>query len=298
MANVQSTPATVVAIRFPKRKRVAVNYYEEDMDSDDAQKDVYHEELKASKTRKRKTTTPKTLKVFPFLQLPAEIRNQIYSLCLVDPVGIYLCATTKKVRRTVRRVPESNYLDFANNVPNKIAPLVPALLATNKQIYEEARTMLYDNDFYMGDTLTMHSFLVDIGARAAALLKRVALISWGGGRGVNKAYNHASFTALSTATNLENFIIYRTLGYRSDPKGVATNFYRDAFPWLEAYGTAKGKVDAAVDTVQISGSNLCLTRRHRERWPREMTSGTYDKMDEFREELSKLLSDRMDMIRR
>ncbi|KAF1957778.1 hypothetical protein CC80DRAFT_390131, partial [Byssothecium circinans] len=301
--------ATSTTSRYSKRKRAAVNYFEDadtdtDVDADDVQMmEEYNEEPPMPK--KRKTSKPKPLpkrKVFPFLELPAEIRNHIYSLCFNDPVGVYLCSATKKVRRTVRRVPESNYRaqpsqnnsqndSDSDDQGNEIAPLVPALLAVNKQIYQEGCAMLYANDFYMADTLTMHSFFVDIGARAAQLLKNVALINWGEGRGVNKAYNHAAFMAMSIAPNLETFVMYDTPGWRQDPKAVATQFYRDAFPWLEAVGTAKGKTDAAIDAIQVSSGTFHHVRRRR--WwyyqSRQRQFDGYEQIDAFREELGKLL---------
>lgn len=257
------------------------------------------------------------------MELPAEIRNMIYGYCLTDPSGIYLNSTTKKFRRTVYRETieyfrGSDYWEQQNNNessdgessesedgenerekkktqgPPENRPLVPALLAVSKQIYKESGDILYGNDFHLGDTLTMHSFLVDIGPRAASLLKNVTLISWGEGRGVHKAYNHAGFAALSTAINLKKITIHGHTCYNSDGKSVATQFYRDAFPWLEAYGAANGKVDAAVDIINISNRRIFGGYYG---WTYRERSGPYSYMDVFRQELSKLLNNRMKMIR-
>ncbi|PVI01466.1 hypothetical protein DM02DRAFT_613634 [Periconia macrospinosa] len=338
MATLQSTQPAVAPMRQSKRKRAAVNYCEEQLSEDDLELDDVDfdddddESTSSHVIKKQKIQAPRPLpkrKIFPFLDLPAEIRNQIYKLCLTDPLGIYLCPTTYAFRRTVQRVPEAKYRMISSSAPDKsgttsddtdegsdsedqdkakdqykpsqyFQPLVPALLATNKQIYQEGREMLYGNDFYMGDTMTMHAFLVDIGARAASLLKSVFLIHWGEGRGVNKAYNHAAFTALSSATNLEKFVmhghngsIYRS---RSAPKHVATQFYRDAFPWLEAVGTAKGKADAAVDLVNFAADSF-LDHSRRRWWRTNTRYEGYDQIDSFRQELAKLLNARMNRIR-
>lgn len=242
----QNAQTAFTPVRCSKRKRTTVDYREEELSDDDVEfvgngGDV----MPTFKSKKQKTTAPKPLpkrKIFPFLQLPAEIRNQIYKMCLTDPAGVYLRPTTKAFRRTVHRVSESTYRSPRSSASSSLsAPtkqghtdgsagteqdsqeeeqdlpsvhtqtFVPALLAANKQIYQEGREILYGNDFYMGDTMTMHSFLVDIGARAASLLKCVTLIHWGEGRGVNKgqcsvttcginkltarqAYNHAACT--------------------------------------------------------------------------------------------------------
>lgn len=210
-------------------------------------------------------------KIFPFLQLPAEIRNIIYENCLSDPAGIYLEATTKKYRRTVQRCPEDRFRYFPampdsddgasdsgdeEKGPRKesrpgMRRLVPSLLAVCKQINQEGRDILYGNHFYLADTLAMHSFLVDLTPRGASLLKQITLICWGQGRGIHKAYNHAGFAALASATNLEKFKVHGYRGWSADSKSVARTFYRDAFPWLEAVGAAKGKLDAAVDIIEV-----------------------------------------------
>jgi len=62
------------------------------------------------------------------------------------------------------------------------------------------------------------------------------------------------FTALSMATNLERFTFHVRNGWWGvDPKNCAIRFYRDAFQWLEAVGAAKGKADAALDLIEMSG---------------------------------------------
>ncbi|CAI6340964.1 unnamed protein product [Periconia digitata] len=299
--------ADSTSIRRSKRKRPTVDYREQDLSENENTQDPQDAEdgppHKKPQVKKPAKPLPKR-KIFPFLQLPAEIRNQIYKLCLHDPVGVYLCPTTYAFRRTVNRVAEARYRaphrTGGDDDPEKPAEtfetLVPALLATNKQIYREGRQILYGNDFYMGDTLTMHSFLVDIGARAASLLKFVTLIHWAEGRGVNKAYNHAAFGALSAATNLERFNMVSHTSYRTHPKPVAIQFYRDAFPWLEAVGIAKGKADAAVHLVTISAGNFNHFSR-RNGWIFGKKNGTYEDIDSFRNELAKLLNARMNMIR-
>lgn len=73
-------------------------------------------------------------------------------------------------------------------------PLVPTLLAVCKQINAEARDILYDHVFYMDDAHTMHSFIVNLGPRAAKFIKDVRLESWGTGR--RSAYHHVSWAVI------------------------------------------------------------------------------------------------------
>jgi hypothetical protein len=162
------------------------------------------------------------------------------------------------------------------------APLVPALLAVCKQMNLEGRNLLYGNHFYLENPLALHSFLVDIGPRAASLLKNVTLMGWSDGRG-HRSYNHTCFTALMPATNLESF---NTHGYMrcggTGAKRIAIQIYRDAFPWLEAVGREKGRTDAAVDVFNIK----CIP-----------PNGDFHQQDDFRVELRKLLNARIDQIR-
>jgi hypothetical protein len=279
--------------------------------------------------QKRKITSSKPIpkkRIFPFLKLPAEIRNEIYSHCLHDPVGIYLFSTTQKFRRTVYRGTELAFRGRPPTLPprpsggsddededevaqqdqprTEFRPFIPALLAVCKQINTEARDILYGHEFYVKDTLALHSFLVDLGPRAAGYLKNVTLGEWGFGRGVHKAYNHACFTALAAATNLEHFTFHGILSWSQSPHSGATIFYRDAFPWLEAVGSVKGKADAALDLINVrvpeEGSihSWYWGRRRGFNSNRPLPSFKgYDQIEGFRKELGKLLNARMERIR-
>ena len=92
-----------------------------------------------------------TLGPFPFLRLPAEIRNQIYRLCLCFPAG-----ELARLRRLTTRNHLSAYL---------LPPLglVPGLLATCRQLRTEARPLLYQANTFCAHPrlLTSMPFLVD-----------------------------------------------------------------------------------------------------------------------------------------
>lgn len=206
------------------------------------------------------------IKIFPFLELPAEIRNMIYKECLADESGINLVGTYKNKRRSVERVSAKAMTELSGTnrwythkhlndqrraeLPDPVA-LVPALLAVNKQIYVEARDMLYANEFIFHDTQALYSFLVNIGPAATKYLKELRLMRWSYGR-ASKAYNHSCFALLASATNINTVYFDTNVGYTNDPKWCAEQLYRDAFPWLEAIGVAKAKVDAAIDVVQVN----------------------------------------------
>ncbi|KAF2659692.1 hypothetical protein K491DRAFT_775399 [Lophiostoma macrostomum CBS 122681] len=269
----QLSTSTPSSGRYSKRKRAQVNYYESDSGPEEVSTKLdSQDEVEYPQAKKPKTKAPRPLpkrKVFRFLELPAEIRNMIYGLCFTDPQGVFLISNTVRYRRTVARAPRSyvqNVLDdvsneFATPAPkpkaaSKIAEeprtLIPSLLAVNKQINKEGRDILYNNHFHVHDPLTLHSFLVDVTHRAAPLLKTITLRHWGGWRGMQKAYNHACFTALVYATNLEKFKINGPMNCKPEPVWVARQIYRDGFSWLEALGSARGRFDAALDVLEVS----------------------------------------------
>ncbi|KAF2190252.1 hypothetical protein K469DRAFT_624877 [Zopfia rhizophila CBS 207.26] len=309
MSQAQQGQTAIASVRSSKRKRAQINYYE----GDDEFQDHYEPETqsqsqdagKFSQPKKRKSTRPSRpsrplpkRKIFPFLELPAEIRNMIYGYCLTDPHGVLLISATKHYRRIAERGDKYEYDRYLNSQNEKSEsaleprPLVPAILAVNKQIYNEGREMLYSNEFKFGDTLALHSFVANIGPRAASLLTDLTLKTWQYSRCMHKAYNHAAFAAMMAATNIKQFKFDCYLGCSSEPKSVARQVYRDGFPWLEAVGVAKGKIDAAVDLIEIRNDNF---QGHY--WRSRSQADPEEDFEVFKAELRKLLGVQMDRIR-
>ncbi|KAF2627379.1 hypothetical protein BU25DRAFT_341505, partial [Macroventuria anomochaeta] len=205
-------------------------------------------------------------KIFPFLQLPAEIRNMIYNYALTDPSGIKFVAVQRNKRRCVERVSNKTFdsvgtgsyyqshriNDDADEQPTS---LVPSLLAVNKQIHQEGCDILYGNELVFADTIALYAFMINLGPGSALHLKTMRLKGWGFGR-TSKAYNNACFAVLIWATNIEKFYIDANIGWYRQPKNAAQQIYRNAFPWLEAVGHAKGKFDAALDVLDIADESL------------------------------------------
>lgn len=238
----------------------------------------------------------------------------IYEYALTDDQGVSLASTTTKFRRTVERKgfhelsgdryrrhrwgyysqrrPQAPSAESSQNEPQKIVPFVPSLLAVNHQVWQEARGYLYGNDFFMEDPITLHSFIVDIGPRAASWLKKITLVNWGRYRSQQKAFNHSCFAVLITATNLESLTISGSL-YTCGGKSAAKQIYRDGFPWLEAVGAAKGRIDAAVDLITVSSDNFKSWHSKNSEDPEADKKNA----EEFKEELSKFLNAHMNRIR-
>jgi hypothetical protein len=201
------------------------------------------------------------------MELPAEIRNIIYTYALTDPSGINFVATFKHRRRTVERISAQcmeqvagGYRRYSNIRVNDVVraqqeeptSLVPSLLAVSKQIYSEGLDILYSNEFVFADSFAMYAFLINLGPARAKHLKTLRLLEWGHGRAM-KAYNHSCFAVLVWATNMTAFHID---AHMYTVKHGSQQLYRDAFPWLEAIGSAKGKADAAVELLHIGEDSL------------------------------------------
>jgi hypothetical protein len=151
---------------------------------------------------------------------------------------------------------------------------------------------LYSNDFTIADTFTLHTFITNLGPRCASYLKHITLVNWASDRSTNRGYNHSCFSALVSATNLEGLAILGKMG-TSGPSRAAKEIYKNAYPWLEAVGMAKGKIDAAVDMLEVSVSNLLFYGEA------EVADEERDrrKTEEFKKALVGFLQDDMRRIR-
>lgn len=232
------------------------------------------------------------------MKLPAEIRNMIYTYALTDPSGVNLVGAFKHRRRTVERV-SAKMASGLNNYhrPNRLlndsfrskfedpVGLVPSLVAANKQTYQEGRAILYNNEFIFADTAALYGFMLNLSASGAHQLKHLRIKQWAYGRGM-KGYNHACFAVLTQATNLKTLRLDKMSGWARKPQGAASKCYRDAFPWLEAVGAAKGRCDAGVDVLRLEPGFFDYGYRHGNTH-RNLTDE--EKTDEFLEELRKLL---------
>ncbi|KAF1936425.1 hypothetical protein EJ02DRAFT_459542 [Clathrospora elynae] len=290
-----TAPETYASGRYSKRKRTQVTYHLDELDVSDSESDLERPQLKKSKA----TTVSRPLskrKIFPFMQLPAEIRNLIYGYALIDPFGIHLVGKFIHKRRTVERISAecqdkvSRY-QRRTNIMSKFraqyenyASLVPSLLAVSKQVHREGLDILYSNEFIMADSFALYAFLINLGPAKAKHLKTIRLMGWGYGRTM-KAYNHSCFAVLVYATNITALHIDAEADWYSAVKRGADQIYRDLFPWLEAVGIAKGKFDAAVDVLHLGDEYLspyCSSTG------REVLSRNQE-IEEFKAKLGKLL---------
>lgn len=209
------------------------------------------------------------------MELPPELRDMIYEMALTDADGMFIVPTTKTYRRTVCRA-GSDDMEMCRyrqrgsrhrvaedgNAPKQ---LVPNLLAVSKQIHNETINMLYGQDFAFTDTDALNRFLTVIGQRNQQRLRSIDVQSFCTGRRT-RAINHCAFMALAGATKLKTLILNNDeFRHYSGPKGLARGLYSNTHFFLEAYGAAHGRIDAAIDIIELDEyafeSFYCYRRR-------------------------------------
>ncbi|KJX95458.1 hypothetical protein TI39_contig4112g00007 [Zymoseptoria brevis] len=164
---------------------------------------------KAPQSKKRK---PKDEKPFRFMDLPPELRDEIYDLCLTEPGGLVLVSKRKDFRKTIVRgiittetgkayrgkyrrekphrrwgyyQPPAMVRGKVKNYGSNISPdqkLVPNLLAVNKQIREEASSVLYKQNIMLEDTIALFNFMTTIGDYNRQLVSTLIIKGWGQGK--------------------------------------------------------------------------------------------------------------------
>ena len=307
-----------------KRKRAQISYAELDderFDSayesgpNDEEQDghsTYGSEKKSNKStkiqvnKKAKPNPPKSKKSskpFPFLSLPAELRDYIYELALTDGGGLAIVSKTKAFRRTIARGFISDgdgwhyhfnghrrrdVYDADGGMRDTYNTLAPNLLAVNKQIHAEAIGYLYKQPLIFEDTMALHTFLAAIRPSNRLQLSELVIKGWGNGRGTHKAMNFCAMTILADCINLKSLNLDCNIGWFRSPQQLAGQIYRDGHYFLEAYGTANGGKDVGVKVLKLSNWNY-----DRDNWSRWRQSQSLPKLDEFKKqfqaELTRLL---------
>ncbi|EME85226.1 uncharacterized protein MYCFIDRAFT_85250 [Pseudocercospora fijiensis CIRAD86] len=330
MAN--ATASEAATVRTSKRKRNQVSYLDDDHfsrlnDIDD--EPAVHEDQDivegdpedlafgtkrggrgvkrraVKKAKKPPTKKKQKQKPFRFLDLPPELRDEIYELALVEPKGLTLVSRTKSHRRTIARgaisVTDSKYYygkarrrrfywpqdDSQSSIENhRDRQLIPNLLAVNQQIRDEASTFLYKQEIVLADTTALLQFIATIGSYNRKLINDIVVRGWGGDRGVTRGHNFSALTSLAECTNLDSLYfdcsVSHSLPRLKEQKKLAGQIYRDGHFFLEAYATANG-LEAALKVVQFGDRQFAKDRGAKK------LEFDQSKRDEFENELETLM---------
>ncbi|KAG9517381.1 hypothetical protein KCV07_g6240, partial [Aureobasidium melanogenum] len=287
--NEESTTASESASpsrRLRKRTRISyAEFTESDVESDadsgynsDSSVDW---DSRSKQTKPKRARKEKPVKVFPFLSLPSELRNKIYSMALEDPDGMVLHEGWRAHRRVPKRCQYHNYEDRGRyaGIGNLVysagsyhkqegqasCTLIPSLLAVNKQIYAEAVAILYSQPLHFVNTTALHSFLAPLSNRTGSLVRNITIHTYENwGRGVRKAMNVSAMTLLRTCSDLETLRIEGFSNYywdrhwgnqpstrkagKIEGTSIAQQIYRDAAFWFDTLGAEK-----ALQVLDLSG---------------------------------------------
>lgn len=109
---------------------------------------------------------------FRFLDLPPEIRNAIYSMLLVFPGATYPIAG-KPVSVTSR----FKYMGERERDNVRIPRSALEILCVNRQIYDEAVGIFYQNDFVFATPAKLQLFMVSLGNERLDCIKSLTLFN-------------------------------------------------------------------------------------------------------------------------
>ncbi|KAH0345599.1 hypothetical protein KCU81_g4350, partial [Aureobasidium melanogenum] len=251
------------------RKRTRISYaefaesdVESDADSGYSSDSSVDWASPSKQTKPKRARKEKPVKVFPFLSLPSELRNKIYSLALEDPDGMVL---HEGWRATSSRNLVYSDQGYHSQEGQASCTLIPSLLAVNKQIYAEAAAILYSQPLHFVNTTALHSFLAPLSNQTGSLIRKITIHNYENwGRGVRKAMNVSAMTLLRSCSNLETLRIEGFSNYywhgrywnkpttqkagKIEGTGIAQQIYRDAAFWFDTMGAER-----ALRVLDISG---------------------------------------------
>lgn len=269
------------------RKRARISYFvpsESDVESDagsgyDSDASLEWGSRATKQPKAKRARKEKAVKPFPFLSLPTELRNKIYSMALEDPNGMVLREGWRSHHRVAIRgwLNRWDFYDaegyserysgqlnvnlegtFLHARPDHWATLSPALLAVNKQIHAEAKAMLYAQPLHFATTTALHNFLAPLSDTTCSLIRSITLHSYENrGTGVRKAMKVSALTLLRNCKNLRTMRVEESLsnGYsycapeeHHGGKDLAEQIYRDGAFWLDIIGA-----DKALQVLDING---------------------------------------------
>lgn len=277
-------------------------------------------------TAKKEPNLPKKTKPFRFMDLTAELRNEIYEVALTEPDGLTLVTKRAGHRRSIQRGPisvseDKNYYGKVRRRPphlihrqegvrseqyTNVRSLVPNLLAASKQIRDEGSSYLYKQEFILADTKALHLFVATIGSHNRQLLARLTIRGWTEGTHtqitasnvtlanevqLSGGHNFGAFTMLQFCPNLQCLFFDCTLSRYRLPRDLARQIYCDSHLFLDAICVAQARPDAALEILRFGDWHF---NKKRSPFDFQVADGDPEfdqsQRDEFDRELRKLLT--------
>lgn len=204
-------------------------------------------------------------KAFAFLKLPDEVRNRIYKWYFA-PKGVVGNDIVLEGKRPDKSIYAKTYAD---GMKDRVA-----LLATNKQIHDEAMPILYAHCIKLESTTTLLDFLSQSEDSVTERLTNLRMKSY------IKTSSRNAMLNLAKATNLTRLHIESGVFSEGDPNKAAKGFHTEAGKFLEAIGAKKGDRTAGVDV--LSFGKQAFTFKDEKKQPRPWTD---DMMEEFKKHL-------------
>lgn len=210
-------------------------------------------------------------KAFPFLKLPKEARKRVYSFYFA-PNGVVGNEIVVEGKRSSTK--EMFAKSYADGLKNRVA-----LLATNKEINQEATPLFYNQTIKLESTASLLEFLGQIESEVRPHLVNITLKAW------VKTTARNAMRILADSPNIKTFHIDSGVFNEGDPAKAAKIFFDDSRKFLESIGAKKGDKEAGVDVIEFGPQALTLKgddkngfNKGAKPWPDTM-------VEEFKEEL-------------
>jgi hypothetical protein len=215
------------------------------------------EKRKKTKAPRKKAEPPP--KIFPFLNLPPELRNKIYELCLLPKKDKFKFIIQK---RDIRHLAvHQGPLQGGNTQRTRTN-----ILRLNKQIHAEAASLLYSHKMYFSNHIVLQAFIGQIGPTNRELLRH--LVFSDENRSPTTVQLLFAFNMLSLATNIEelhlnSYWMAFFWSSRNDSPAqagtrMAQKLFREAVHWFDAMERSKGSPFAGLDVLKVES---CLFLR-------------------------------------
>lgn len=196
---------------------------------------------------------------FNWAGLPAELRNQIYDLCLVSKECITISVSWNR----------HNSISMTSRIIGRQASTFnPNLLMVNKSTYADGCALLYRNNLRFRSSYSMEIFLRQISASAKACIEQIILSDCKLSKYFTSPRNHEvpddlrqSFKYLVGTTSLKQltlvvditYLCFLSLFSDLDWKFYGEWLHGPLSFWLQAVGKEKGEKCAGVGMVEVVG---------------------------------------------